>query len=185
MTAPDRPEPRLRLATMTDAPTIDALMKASIRELFPAFYTAQQTASSEVHIGHVDPLLIEDGTYLVLEVPGDGIVACGGWSRRDKLFSGEAAQEGRARLLDPATEPARVRAMFVRADWTRRGLGTRILDACRDAARADGFRQLALMATMPGLQLYERYGFVVTSRAPITLPDGVLVECAAMELPLD
>lgn len=177
--------PQPRLATPADAAEIDALMKASIRAIFPAFYTPEQTAAAEVHIGHVDPMLIEDGTYLVLEVPGEGIVACGGWSRRDKLFSGEAAQEGRARLLDPSTEPARIRAMFVRGDWTRRGLGTRILDACRDAARAEGFTTLALMATLPGLQLYERYGFRVVSRGPITLPDGTLVECAAMEMPVD
>ena len=179
------PEPTLRLATPADAPEIDALMKASIRAIFPAFYTAQQTASSEVHIGHVDPMLIEDGTYLVLVSPDDGsIVACGGWSRRDKLFSGESAQEGRARLLDPATEPARVRAMFVRADRTRRGLGTRILDACEAAARAEGFRMLSLMATLPGLLLYERFGFTVRSHGPITLPDGVLVDCAAMDKPI-
>ncbi len=177
--------PTLRLATMRDAPVIDALMKASIRELFPAFYTAAQTASSEVHIGHVDPMLIDDGTYLVLTGEDGGIVACGGWSRRDKLFSGEASQEGRARLLDPATEPARVRAMFVRADWTRRGLGTRILEACEAAARAEGFRRLALMATLPGLQLYQRYGFAVTEEVTLTLPDGVRLPCAAMEMPLD
>ncbi|MFN8620840.1 MAG: GNAT family N-acetyltransferase [Chloroflexota bacterium] len=181
----DRPTPRLRLATMADAAAIDALMKASIRTLFPAFYDAQQTASSEVHIGHVDPMLIEDGTYLVLTDDAGTIVACGGWSRRDKLFSGEAAQEGRARLLDPATEPARVRAMFVRADWTRRGLGTRILDACREAARAEGFTTLALMATLPGLQLYRRYGFAVTEEVVLTLPDGVRLPCAAMEMPVD
>ena len=183
---PVRPaEPALRRATPADAAAIDALMKASIRAIFPAFYSSAQTASSEVHIGHVDPMLIDDGTYLVLEAPGEGIVACGGWSRRDKLFSGETAQEGRARLLDPATEPARIRAMFVRGDWTRRGLGTRILDACRDAARAEGFTMLSLMATLPGLQLYERYGFRVTSRGPITLPDGTPIECAAMEMPVD
>jgi GNAT superfamily N-acetyltransferase len=180
----DPAEPVLRLATPADAPAIDALMKASIRAIFPAFYGEAQTAASEVHIGHVDPMLIEDGTYLVVEVAGEGIVACGGWSRRDKLFSGEAAQEGRARLLDPATEPARIRAMFVRGDWTRRGLGTWILDACRDAARAEGFTTLSLMATLPGVQLYERYGFRVTSRGPITLPDGTLVDCAAMEMPV-
>ncbi len=180
----DRVPPTLRRATDADAAAIDALMKASIRDLFPAFYTPAQTAASVIHIGHVDRMLIEDGTYLVIEAGGE-IVACGGWSRRDKLFSGEASQEGRARLLDPATEPARVRAMFVRADWTRRGLGTRILDACRDAARTEGFRSLSLMATLPGLQLYQRYGFRVTSRGPITLPDGTPIECAAMELALD
>jgi GNAT superfamily N-acetyltransferase len=157
-------------------------MKASIRAIFPSFYTAAQTAASEVHIGHVDPMLIEDGTYLVLEAPGDGIVACGGWSRRDKLFSGEAAQEGRVRTLDPATEAAHVRAMFVRGDWTRRGLGTRMLDACRDAALAEGYRRLDLMATLPGAQLYERYGFVPGARTEISLPDGVRVACIPMEM---
>jgi GNAT superfamily N-acetyltransferase len=106
----------------------------------------------------VDPILIDDRTYFVVEA-GDAIVACGGWSKRDKLYSGSSEQEGRARLLDPATEPARVRAMFVREDWTRRGLGTRILEACEAAARETGFRRLALMATMPGYALYDRYGF--------------------------
>ncbi len=174
-------EPSLRLATRADVPAIDALMKASIRDIVPAFYDARQTASSIVHIGHVDTMLVEDGTYFVLEAAGE-IVACGGWSRRDKLFTGSAEQERRARSLDPATEPARVRAMFVRADWTRRGLGTGILDACREAARREGFRTLALMATLPGFQLYERYGFLPLEHVEITLPDGVRVECLTMEM---
>ena len=179
-----RPGPSMRLAVLADREAIDALMKASTAALFPAFYDERQTASSVVHIAHVDPMLIEDGTYFVLEADGE-LVASGGWSRRDKLFSGEAAQEGRDRLLDPATEPARVRAMFVRGDWARRGLGTRILEACEAAARAEGFRRLALMATLPGYELYLRYGFTETSRGPITLPDGVLVPCVAMEKTVD
>ena len=176
--APDRRSPVLRPAALDDAPVIDALMKASIRALFPAFYDARQTASSEVHIGHVDRMLIEDGTYLVLTDAAGDIIACGGWSRRDKLFSGEAAQEGRARLLDPATEPARVRAMFVRVDWTRRGLGSRILEACEAAARDAGFRTLALMATLPGVLLYERFG------GTCKLADGKRLQ-VAMQLALD
>jgi len=178
------PEPVMRLAAPADREAIDALMKASTAALFPAFYDDRQTASSVIHIAHVDPMLIDDGTYFVLEADGE-LVACGGWSRRDKLFSGEAAQEGRARLLDPATEPARVRAMFVRGDWTRRRLGTRILEACEAAAWAEGFRRLALMATLPGYELYLRYGFVETSRGPITLPDGALIPCVAMEKLVD
>jgi hypothetical protein len=35
--------------------------------------------------------------------------------------------------------------------------------------------------TLPGVLLYERFGFLVLSRGPITLPDGVMLECAAME----
>jgi GNAT superfamily N-acetyltransferase len=175
-------DPVLRLATPADAPAIDAVMKASTEGIFPAFYDARVTASALTHIAHVDPMLIEDGTYFVLEAGGE-VVACGGWSRRDKLFSGAADQEGRARLLDPGTEPARVRAMFVRPDWTRRGLGTRILEACEAAATVEGFRTLSLMATLPGFELYARYGFVEVERLSNVMPDGVSLDLVRMEKP--
>jgi len=176
--------PTLRLARLEEESAIDALMKASTRDLFPMYYDERQTASSVRYVAHVDRTLIEDGTCFVVDADGE-LVACGGWSRRDKLFSGSSAEEERDRLLDPATEPARVRAMFVRSDWTRRGLGTRILDACQAAAKAEGFGRLALMATLPGLPLYERYGFQLLERASVTLPDGVVIEGAAMEKPLE
>jgi GNAT superfamily N-acetyltransferase len=170
----------LRLAGPADQDAIDKLMKESTGALFPAFYDERQTASSIVHVAHVDPLLVEDGTYFVIEAAGE-IIACGGWSKRDKLYTGSADQEGRARLLDPAIEPARVRAMFVRGDWTRRGLGTRILEACEAAAREAGFRTLALVATLPGLQLYRHYGFREVGGRTVKLPDGVTLDCVAMD----
>jgi GNAT superfamily N-acetyltransferase len=169
----------IRLATLDDADEIDALMKASIRDIFPSFYDAQQTASSMTHIASVDRMLIEDGTYFVIQDDGE-IVACGGWSMRDKLYTGSGPGGSDARALDPRAEPARVRAMFVRADRARRGLGTRILIACEDAARAAGFRTLALMATLPGVKLYERYGFEPIEQTTIRLPDGVTLETVAM-----
>jgi GNAT superfamily N-acetyltransferase len=174
----------LRLATTEDLDEIDALMKRSIRDHFPLVYDARQTESSIRYIGAVDRMLVDDRTYFVIEGE-DGLVACGGWSRRDKLYTGSGASAGDARLLDPATEPARVRAMFVRGDQARKGLGTRILVACEDAARAEGFRMLALMATLPGLPLYERYGFTVLERVEIPMPDGVTIGGASMEKPID
>ncbi len=179
MTGP--PEPTLRLATLDDAEAIDALMKASIRAVFPSFYDPVQTASAVTYVGQVDRMLIEDGTLFVIEAE-DGLVASGGWSRRAKLFSGSAEQElDRARLLDPVAEPARVRAMFVRGDQTRRGLGTRILEAAEAAARAEGFVRLALMATLPGVALYERFGFVARERVLITHPDGIALAGVEMD----
>ena len=173
----------LRLARPDEADAIDALMKASTRDLFPAYYNAIQTAASIEYIASVDTTLIDDGTYFVAEVDGE-LVACGGWSRRDKLFTGAGEAAGGARLLDPATEPARVRAMFVRPDWTRRGLGRRILEACEAAARAEGFRRLALMATLPGRPLYEAYGFRGTGQTLVHMPNGVDVACEPMEMTL-
>jgi GNAT superfamily N-acetyltransferase len=159
-------------------------MRASTLELFPRHYDATQTASAVAHIAQLDPRLLEDGTYLVHEA-GDEIVACGGWSRRAKLYAGACIEDDDERLLDPRTEPARVRAMFVRGDWTRRGLGRAILDACEAAARAEGFRRLTLMATLPGVPLYLAFGFRAVERVNLTLPDGVIVAGVAMERPIE
>ena len=75
--------------------------------------------------------------------------------------------------------------MFVRGDWTRRGLGTRILDACQDAARAEGFTQLSLVATLPGVLLYEHWGFRRLRDMEITTPDGVTLACVEMDRPVE
>jgi GNAT superfamily N-acetyltransferase len=178
-----RQPPAQRLAVAADAPAIATLMRQSILDLFPHFYDARQTASAAVHIADLDRSLIDDGTYFVHEA-GDEIVACGGWSRRDRLYTGSGARSDDARLLDPSREPARVRAMFVRSDWTRRGLGRAILDACERAARAEGFSTLALMATLPGEPLYRAFGFREIERVEITLADGVVLAGVAMERPV-
>ena len=175
--------PRQRLAEPADAPAINALMRASILALFPAFYNERQTASGAEYIGRVDTTLIADGTYFVHEHDGE-IVACGGWSRRGKLYTGSGEHSGDDRLLDPATEAAHVRAMFVRGDWTRRGLGRAILAACERAAAAEGFRALRLMATLPGEPLYRACGFRETGRTMLRLPDGVEVEGVQMQRPI-
>src|SRR5262249_62410148 len=109
---------------------------------------------------------------------------CGGWSRRDRLYTGSGESDDDGRLLDPATEPAKVRAMFVRSDWTRRGLGRRILDECERAARAEGFERLALLATLPGVPLYAACGFEPLEDVEVALEDGVTMACVAMEKPI-
>ena len=156
-------------------------MKASIRELFPHFYDDTQTRSSVEYVGMVDRMLIEDGTYFVADVDGEP-VACGGWSRRDRLYTGSGDAPDDSRLLDsrPA-KTARIRAMFVRSDWTRHGLGRAILEACEDAARRRGPDALA-DGTLPGVPLYAHYGFEIREEnIQVRLPDGVLIPCAAME----
>jgi GNAT superfamily N-acetyltransferase len=173
----------MRSAMEEDAAAIQSLMHASIRDIFPAYYDERQVQSSVAFIGHLDMQLIEDGTYFVHE-EGDEIVACGGWSRRNKLFAGRGDAADDDRLLDPATEPARVRAMFVRSDWTRRGLGRAILEACEQAARDEGFTHLVLGATLAGVPLYTAFGFEETERFPMQMPDGVVVTVVAMERPV-
>jgi GNAT superfamily N-acetyltransferase len=151
-------------------------MRQSALDLFPNFYDDRQVASGAIHIAQLDMRLIEDGTYFVHEAGGE-LVACGGWSRRAKLYADSVARDDDERLLDPASEPARVRAMFVRRNWARRGIGTAILEACERAARSEGFQNLLLMATLAGEPLYRAFGFREVERLDIPLPassrDGV------------
>ena len=176
--------PGLRSATVDDRDAIAAVMRMSVLELVPGFYYERQTASAAVHIAHVDPTLVADGTYFVFVADGE-IVACGGWSRRGRLYAGDGDHDDDDRLLDPATEAAHIRAMFVRKDWTRRGLGRAILEAGRDAARAEGFQRLDLGATLPGVPLYRAFGFKDIERFVLTMPDGVKVDGVLMERPID
>jgi GNAT superfamily N-acetyltransferase len=180
----ERPEPALRIATPEDGPRIEALMKESAAGLFPAYYDERQVESAVRHVAQADQLLLRDGTFFVLETGGE-VVACGGWTRRDRLYTGSGESENDSRLLDPETEPAKVRAMFVRPDWTRRGLGRRIIRECERAARAEGYRRLGLLATLAGVPLYLACGFEPLEETEIALSDGVLVGCVAMEKPID
>ena len=171
--------PDFRLATRADVPALEELMKASIRHHFPPFYGDEKAEVGARYIAQPDLMLIDDGTYFVAE-DERGPTACGGWSRRYKLYTGSGDRPDDARLLDPASEPAVVRAMFVRADQARRGLGRRIVELCEEAARAEGFTNLTLMATLPGVQLYRACGFEPVEECEIPMPDGTLMEGVRM-----
>ena len=49
--------------------------------------------------------------------------------------------------------------MYTHPAFTRRGVGRLILSLCQDAAAAEGFTRLELMATLSGRPLYETFGF--------------------------
>ncbi len=170
----------IRKAVLDDLPEIERIMRASMSDLGAQFYDGRQTASAVRFIAVVDRNLIEDGTYFVIEEEGS-LVACGGWSARAKLFSGPESQDRAEGRLNPASDAARIRAMFVDPAYARRGLGRRILEAAEaDAARA-GFRTFELMATLPGVPLYRACGYEEIERTEIELPDGARLQCLRMQ----
>lgn len=146
-----------RLAGPGDIAALETVMEAAISELQRAFLSPEQIAASRAIMG-LDRQLIADGTYFVVEVEGR-IAGCGGWSRRATLYGGDHSPGRDAALLDPASDPARVRAMYTHPDFARRGVGRLILALCEDAARAEGFTRLELMATLSGQPLYSRCGY--------------------------
>jgi len=146
-----------RLATPADEPRLSALMTRAIEQLQSAFLDPDHVAASHAFMG-LDSRLIADGTYFVIE-DGDAIAGCGGWSRRVTAYGGNHSAGRDDRLLDPATEAAKVRAMYTHPDHVRKGVGTLILSLCEAAARAEGFAALELSGTMAGVPLYRSFGF--------------------------
>lgn len=147
-----------RPATLADIAAIGAVMDRAIALLQSDFLTPDQIVASRQVMG-LDTQLIADGTYLVVEAAGR-LAGCGGWSRRATLYGGNHSTALRdARLLDPATEPARIRAMYTDPDFTRRGVGRLILSRCEAAARDAGFRHAEMMATLAGEPLYRACGY--------------------------
>jgi GNAT superfamily N-acetyltransferase len=176
---------KLRRATAADSAAIAELMVASLRELSKGFYTEAQIPSAVTHIAVLDELLVEDGTYFVIEDVLDGdaavsLAACGGWSKRDKLYTGVGAAAGGADFLVPGRDPARIRAMFVHPRAARRGFGQAILEASERDARDEGFRVLELMSTAPGEPLYTACGYQILERTFLHLPDGCDLPAARM-----
>lgn len=158
------------------------VMHAAIEQLQKDFLSAEEVAASHAVMG-LDSQLVEDGTYFVVE--DNGVLAgCGGWSKRATLYGGDHSAELRdPRLLDPATEPARVRAMYTHPGFVRRGVGRMILEAAEQAARAEGFREAELMATLAGEPLYLACGYRPVERTSAEA-GGITVPLVRMRKPI-
>ena len=170
----------VRPATRADVPALNTLIAASARVLSMGFYTPEQIDAAVTYVFGVDTGLVDDGTYYVVETGGQ-MVGCGGWSRRGALYGGDQRPMEPAARLDPAIEPARIRAFFVAPGWARRGIGGRLLEECRAAAETEGFSSFELMATLPGVPLYARYGFREVERVTDRMPSGVVLEFVRMK----
>jgi len=147
-----------RLATRSDLNALEQLMDAAITENQRAFLSPEQISSSRTIMG-LDTQLIDDSTYFVIEYQGE-VAGCGGWSRRATLYGGNQTSGRDAALLDPAKDPARIRAMYTHPHRTRKGIGRLIIGLCENAAQAEGFKSMELMATMSGKPLYEACGYL-------------------------
>jgi GNAT superfamily N-acetyltransferase len=182
---PTEQEPRItvRLATEADVPTLRELIAASVNVLQAEDYTEYQRQAALGAIFGVDPMLIADGTYFVVE-SDSAIWGCGGWSRRATPFGSDRSPARDDRMLDPLHDAARIRALFVHPLHARQGVGTALLRACEDAAKAAGFRSAELTATLTGVKLFRVHGFMPAEEIRLPLPDGETLPVLRMTKPL-
>lgn len=167
-----------RLATRSDIPVLENLMRESIHVLLRRHLTDEQVAASFAIMG-LDTQLIEDGTYFAVEA-GGRIAGCGGWSRRATLFGGDHSAGRSEALLDPATDAARIRAMYTHPEFVRQGVGRLILAVCEDAAAKQGFGRVELAATLSGLALYRACGYREVQHCLEDTPSGIKIPIVRM-----
>jgi GNAT superfamily N-acetyltransferase len=174
----------LRLATEDDIPALHALIEASVRGLQAGDYTPAQIEGALGTVLGLDTQLIRDEAYFVAQVAHQKhtsgaealtyqrFAGCGGWSKRKTLFGADRGPGREPDLLDPATDAAKVRAIFVHPDFARRGLGSQILAHVEAAAAAAGFRRYEMGSTLTGVPLYRIKGYVEVERIAVPLGNG-------------
>ena len=163
-----------RIAQQIDTEVIRQLMQASIAENMKAFLSVSEIEAAKETMG-VDKTLIADGTYFFIEAIHNRkavLVGCGGWGKRKTLYGGDHTVGRDDSLSDPDTEAARIRAMYTHPDWTRRGIGTLLLELGEDAASKAGFKTIELGSTVPGEPLYLARGYVEVERRVETAANG-------------
>ena len=182
----------VRLATPQDVPHLRELIEASVRGLQANDYTPTQIEAALHSVYGVDTQLIADGTYFAVEVaapspritshesPVTAPVACGGWSKRKTLYGGDQYAQREDALLDPARDAAKIRAFFVHPQYARRGIGTLILEACEQAARAAGFTRLEMGATLSGVAFYRAKGYAAQENLQVPLANGEMLPIVRM-----
>jgi len=169
-----------RVATLDDLEALREVMRRSIATLQMGFLTPEQIRVSHTVMG-LDTQLLRDGTYFIVERDGR-IAGCGGWSWRSTLYGGDDSLVSREPdALDPATDAARVRAMYTDPDFARQGVGRLVMRLCEEAATRAGFRRATMMATMAGVPLYEACGYVQVEPVLSAPVDGIRVPLVRME----
>ena len=173
---------RIRTAQLADVPALHRLIELSVRGLQASDYTPRQIEGALGTALGLDTQLILDATYFVAypEEQPDTLVACGGWSPRRTLFGSDGGWGRNATMLDPKTDAARIRAIFVHPSWARRGLGSRMLQHCEDAAQQAGFQRFEMGSTLTGVPLYRLRGYVERERVDVPLPNGEVLPVIRM-----
>ena len=189
------PNIHLRLAVPEDIPVLRELIDASVRGLQTEDYTPAQIEGALKTVFGVDSQLIADGTYILAESSSPGrealakdcsntkpvIAGCGGWSKRKTLYGADHWTSREDALLDPRHDAAKIRAFFIHPDWARQGVGTMILEACENAARAAGFQRFEMGATLTGAKLFGPKGYVAVKPISIPLVNGETLPVIHME----
>jgi GNAT superfamily N-acetyltransferase len=171
--------PALRLACPDDLEPLLAMQQQSVRQLASGCYAKAEIEAFLAQVGTMDPRLIWDGTYLVLEQEGR-LIGCGGWTMRPAIY--------RPLLQDPppplAGRVGGLRSVFVAPDAARRGIGRVVVEAVEARLRQDGAELAEMLVLLCGMPLYEQLGYGCVSGHRLVFEGGLDMQVRRMVKPL-
>jgi GNAT superfamily N-acetyltransferase len=171
----------VRPVATAEIPAVAALIRASVHGLQAGDYSDAQREAALATVFTVDSRLVADGGYFGAFTDAGELVGCGGWSARKTLYGGDHQLEQiAADLLDPATDAAKIRAIFVHPAWARKGLGGALLATAEEAAVAAGFKRFEMGSTLTGLSLYTLRGYREAERHQVPVGPEEFIEIVRM-----
>lgn len=150
----------IRPATPDDAAAVTKLLRASYPVLMKSAYTAGVLAAALPSMTRANPDLLASGTYFVAQTDTDELVGCGGWTRQ---APGTAVVEG---------DIGHVRHFGTHPDWTGRGIGRALYEACEDQAAAAGIARFNCFASLNAEGFYAALGFERVGPIEVAMPDA-------------
>ena len=169
-----------RKAKIADKGNLERLIEKSAKIINSAYYSKIEIDAALGNAWTVDQQLLFDNTYWIVENLAGVAVGCGGWSKRKLLFGKNDVQSSLNDELIPGIDSARIRAFFVHPDFTRMGIGKRLLEKCEMEAKSQGFESLELVATLSGEKLYSSNGYIHLKSYNIDLGNGISNKVVSM-----
>jgi N-acetylglutamate synthase-like GNAT family acetyltransferase len=159
----------VRQAAIDDDPRITDLLEASYPELMKTHYESAVLISALPLMTRANPQLLGSGTYYVAETDNQLIIGCGGWTM-NRPDTGTIV-EGTAHLRHFATHP----------DFTGKGIGRLIYDACERTAKSAGVNLFECFASLNAQGYYKALGFEPVELVWVELRPEQLFESMLMK----
>jgi N-acetylglutamate synthase-like GNAT family acetyltransferase len=137
----------IRVATLGDAEAVGRLLQASYPQLMASSYDEDLLIPALKLMTKANPSLLSSGTYYLAERSTGELVGCGGWTV-ERPGSGS---------VEPGV--GHVRHFAVHPDWTRRGIGRHIFNACERTAHAAGVKVFECYSSLNAEEFYRSLGF--------------------------
>jgi N-acetylglutamate synthase-like GNAT family acetyltransferase len=152
----------VRKADKHEFEKVDSLIKHSARSIQVLFYSESSVDAALELVSNIVEL-IEAGNLFVVECEFQ-IIACGGFSVCE---------------IEPLQ--AEIKSFFVHPDFVRKGIATKLLEACENKCLHIGIKTISLMATLASEPFYRSRGFSELKRVQQSLSNGEFFELIKMQ----